>query len=254
MPHNYAGAAALEELRESGDYEKIANLLGVGWQTASEYDEETIRIRLLVAELAGRNGQVEEMEVALAPYLENTDRVPFALAARVLLMTAVFHYRRNEPSEALRLALLAQKIADVRDDDLTRGEAIQLQGQALWSLEKWEDAARCFEIAIEIYASGARSYRLGVAYLCLGAVRNRMGDVEEARTTLERGIKILLKSHDDYNLAVARVNVALALNLIGEHETAHKYLLFARDTFERIRHDQYAYLTLNSLAATLVWL
>src|SRR5215510_9979016 len=185
MPHNYAGAAALEELRESGDYDKIATLLGVGWQTASEYDEETVRIRLLVAELAGRNGLVEEIEVALAPYLENIDRVPFALAARVMLMTAVFHYRRNEPSEALRLGLLSQSIAGVRDDDHTKGEAIQLQGQALWSLEKWEDAARCFESAIETYASGSRSYWLGVAYLCLGAVRNRIGAVEDARTTLE---------------------------------------------------------------------
>jgi tetratricopeptide (TPR) repeat protein len=86
------------------------------------------------------------------------------------------------------------------------------------------------------------------------AVRNRRGAVEEARTTLERGIKILLKSHDDYNLAVARVNVALALNVIGEHETAQKYLLFAHDTFERMGHQQYTYLTLNSIAATLVWL
>ena len=254
MAHNYAEVAALEELRESGDYEKIASLLGIGWQTASEFDEETVRLRLLATELAGRNGQVEEMEAALGPYLEGVDRVPFALAARVLLMTALYHYRRNEPTEALRLASHAQTIATVRDDDLTRGEAVQLQGQALWSLERWEEAAGCFETAVEIYACGSRSYWLGVAYLCLGAVRNRTGAVEEARTTLERGIKILLKSHDDYNLAVARVNVALALNVIGEHETAQKYLLFAHDTFERMGHQQYTYLTLNSIAATLVWL
>lgn len=254
MPHNYTGVAALEELRETGDYEKIAAMVGVGWQTAPEFDEETVRYRLLASEIAGRNGRLDEMEAAIAPYLDGIDRVPFGLAARVQLMTALYHYRRNEPSEAFRLATIAETIASVRGDELTQGEAVQLRGQALWSLERWDEAARCFESAVEIYASGPRAYWLGVAYLCLGAVRNRIGDVEEARTTLERGIKILLKSHDDYNLAVARVNVALALNLIGEHETAHKYLLFAQDTFERIRHDQYAYLTLNSLAATLVWL
>ena len=254
MHHNYADVAALEELRESGDYDKISTLLGASWQSAPEFEEETVRLRLLASELAGRSGQLDEMETALAPYLEGVDRVPFALAARVLLMTAVYHYRRNEPSEALRLSFLAQTIAAVRDDDLTKGEAIQLQGQALWSLERWEEAARCFESAVEIYAAGSRSYWLGVAYLCLGAVRNRMGAVEDARTTLERGIKILLKSHDDYNLAVARVNVALALNVIGEHETAQKYLLFAHETFEQMGHEQYVYLTLNSIAATLVWL
>ena len=182
------------------------------------------------------------MEAALAPYLDCVDQVPFTMAARVLLMTALYHYRRSEPSEALRLASLAQTIATVRDDDLTRGEAVQLQGQALWSLERWDEAAKCFETAVEIYAAGPRPYWLGVAYLCLGAVRNRMGAVEDARTILERGIKILLKSHDDYNLAVARVNVALALNVIGEHETAQKYLMFAHDTFEHIGHDQYTYL------------
>src|SRR5262249_2722384 len=91
-----------------------------------------------------------------------------------------------------------------------------------------------------------------LAYLCLGAVQSRMGNVEEARVTLERSIKILLKSQDAYNLAVARVNVASALNALGEHETAHKYLLFANDTFERIGHEQFSYLTLNSIAATLV--
>ena len=252
MPHKCTEVAALEELRESGDYEKIASLLGVDWQNDPEFEEDTVRRRLLASELAGRSGRLDEMETALAPYLEGVGRVPFALAARVLLMTAVFNYRRSEPSEALRLARHAQTIAMVRDDELTRGEAVQLQGQALWSLERWDEAAKCFEEAVEIYAAGARSYWLGVAYLCLGAVRNRMGEVEDARTTLERGIKILLKSHDEYNLAVARVNVALALNAIGEHETAQKYLLFAHDTFEQMGHDQYTYLTLNSIAATLV--
>jgi len=254
MPHSYTNVAALEELRESGDYEKIASLLGDSWQAGSEFDEEIVRRRLIAAELAGRNGRVEDMEAALAPYMESVDRVPFALAARVLLMTALYHYRRNEPSEALRLATLAQTIATVRDDEFTEGEAVQLRGQALWSLERWEEAAGCFESAAATYADGSRSYWLGVCYLCLGAVRSRMGAVEEARTTLERGIKILLKSHDDYNLAVARVNVAVALNTLGEHETAHKYLLFAHETFEQIGHEQYSYLTLNSIAATLVWL
>ena len=252
MPHKYTDVAALEELRESGDYDKIASLLGGGWQNDPEFDVDTVRIRILAAELAGRNGRLDEMEAAIAPYLEAIDRVPFGIAGRALLMTALYNYRRSEPSEALRLARLAQTIASAREDDLTRGEAVQLQGQALWSLERWDEAARCFEEAVEIYASGSRSYWLGVAYLCLGAVRNRMGDVEDARTTLERGIKILLKSHDEYNLAVARVNVALALNAIGEHETAQKYLLFAHDTFEQMGHEQYTYLTLNSISATLV--
>ncbi|HET9531833.1 MAG TPA: tetratricopeptide repeat protein, partial [Blastocatellia bacterium] len=119
---------------------------------------------------------------------------------------------------------------------------------------KWEDASERFQEAINLYAGQSRAYRLGLAYLCLGAVLNRMGRVEEARIGLERGIKILLKCQDEYNLAIARVNVALPLNAIGEYDTALKYLLFAHEKFEQMGHEQYAYLTLNSIAATLVWL
>lgn len=254
MPPSYADVAVLEELRETGDYEKIAALIGNTWQSGDEFEDGTLRLRLLAAELAGRSGAIEEMETALAPYIGSVDRVPFALAARVLLMIALYHYRRNEPSEALRLSILAQAIAEVRDDEFTKGEAVQLQGQALWSLERWQEAVERFTTAVDIYASGARSYRIGLAYLCLGSVRNRIGEVEEARTTLERGIKTLLKSQDEYSLAVGRVNVALALNVLGEHETAQKYLMFAHETFEQMGHEQYSYLTLNSLAATLVGL
>jgi tetratricopeptide (TPR) repeat protein len=252
MAREFVDLSALEQLRETGNYDKIATTLNDHWHGFPEFEEEAIRSRVLVAELAGRKGSIEEMEAALAPYQDDIARVPFGLAARVLLMLGIWHYRRNEPSEALRLATNARVTAVVREDEATEAEAIQLEGQALWSLERWDDAAERFRVAINCYASQARSYRLGLSYLCLGGVLNRTGAVEEARTTLEQGIKILLKSQDGYNLAVARVNVANALNVIGEHETALKYLEFAHATFERIGHEQYSYLTMNSIAATLV--
>ncbi|HXG90893.1 MAG TPA: tetratricopeptide repeat protein [Blastocatellia bacterium] len=254
MARNSIDVAALEELRESGDYDKIAAALASNCESAPEFSEDAIRMRLLAAEVAGRKGCLADMETALAPYIEDVGRVPFAMSSRVLLMLALYYYRRNEPSEALKLSLQSKALAEVREDEFTYAEAIQLEGQALWSLERWSEAAEAFEQAIDIYASQSRSYRLGLAYLCLGAVNNRMGRVEDARTKLERAIKILLKSHDEYNLAVARVNIALALNAMGEHEIALKYLTFAFDTFERMGHTQYAYLTLNNVASTLVWL
>ena len=254
MPRTSVEVSTLEELRESGNYARIANLLTDDWRRGLEFEDSTIRKRLLAAELAGRGGQLDEMEAALAPYLDHVDHVPFGLSARVVLTCALYHYRRNEPSEALRLATLARTVAAVRQDEITLGEAVQLEGQAQWSLERWNEAAAAFEEAINVYAGQSRSYRLGLAYLYLGGVLNRIGRVEEARTTLERCIKILLKSHDDYSLAVARVNVALALNVMGEHETALKYLEFAYATFEQINHNQYSYLTLNNIATTLLLL
>jgi tetratricopeptide (TPR) repeat protein len=254
MQQNVLDLALLESLRETGDYDKIAEMLPDGWQALPEFENEAIRLRLLVAEISGRGGRVEEMEAALAPYIEDLNRVPLGLAARVMLITATCRYRRHEPSEALRLARAAKTIASARDDESTVGEALQLEGQALWSLERWSEAIDCLKEAIAVYAAQMRSYRMGLAYLCLGAVLHRTGKVEEARTMLERGIRILLKSHDDYNLAVARVNVALALNVLGEHETALRYLEYARDTFEQIQHEQYIYLAMNYIAATLLCL
>ncbi|MEN3332640.1 MAG: hypothetical protein V7641_2005 [Blastocatellia bacterium] len=252
MQQEVLDLALLESLRETGDYDRIAAMLPDGWQALPEFEDEAIRLRLLVAEISGRGGRVEEMEAALAPYIEDLNRVPLGLAARVMLITATYRYRRHEPSEALQLARTAKMIANARDDEFTVGEALQLEGQALWSLERWSEAIDCLKEAIAVYAAQMRSYRMGLAYLCLGAVLHRTGKVEEARTMLERGIRILLKSHDDYNLAVARVNVALALNVLGEHETALRYLEYARDTFEHIQHAQYTYLAINNIAATLV--
>lgn len=252
MPQDYLALAALEGLREAGNYDKLATTLTDDWQAVPEFEDDGIRLRLLAAELAGRRGRLDEMESIISPYLDEIDRVPYGLIARVLLISAIYHYRRSEPSEALRLARQAALVADLRDDEFTRGEAIQSEGQALWSLERWDEAAGRFEQAISVYASQSRPYRMGLAYLCLGGVLHRIGKVEDARTNLERGIKILLKSHDEYNLAVARVNVAQSLNAIGEHETALKYLQFAQDTFEQMGHDQYTYLTSNYIAATLI--
>jgi len=254
MQQNVLDLASLESLRETGDYDRIAAMLPDGWQALPEFEDEAIRLRLLVAEINGRGGRVEEMETALPPYLDDLDRVPLGRAARVMLTIAIYRYRRHEPTEALRLAQSARTVASARDDEVVIGEALQVEGQALWSLERWGEAVECFKEATATYAAQGRSYRMGLAYLCLGAVLHRTGKVEEARTQLERGIRILLKSHDDYNLAVARVNVALALNVLGEHETALKYLEYARDTFEHIRHEQYTYLVMNNIAATLVCL
>lgn len=254
MPQNALDLAMLESLRETGDYDRIAVMLPDDWRALPEFNDEAIRLRLLIAEIAGRGGRVDEVEATLTPYIEDLDRVPLGLASRVLLNTAIYRYRRHEPSEALKLARSAKTIAGARDDEFAIGEALQLEGQALWSLERWSEALNCFNEAIAVYAAQTRSYRMGLAYVCLGAVLHRTGKVEEARTMLERGIRILLKSHDDYNLAVARVNVALALNVLGEHETALKYLEYARDTFEHIQHEQYTYLALNNIAATLVCL
>jgi tetratricopeptide (TPR) repeat protein len=90
--------------------------------------------------------------------------------------------------------------------------------------------------------------------VALGGVLSRLGKVEDARTTLERGIRIMLKYKDEFTLAVARADVAIALNYMGEYEAALKYLQFAQDTFEQAGHETYKLMSLNKIAESLILL
>src|SRR5437868_13813768 len=96
-------------------------------------------------------------------------------------------------------------------------------------MDRWDEAAAQFQESVIIYGGQARAYRLGVAFLCYGSVLERIGRVEDARESLERAIRMLLKSRDDYSLAVARVNIALALNAMVEYESSVKYLKVGHD-------------------------
>jgi tetratricopeptide (TPR) repeat protein len=254
MQNTHTDLTVFEELRESGDYVKLMSLLPGDWQEAPAFVDHNIVVRLLAAEIFGRDGRLDEMESALAPYLGNIGRVPFGLAARLMLVLSMYHNRRSEPQEALRLAEMGRAVATAQGDEYTAVELVQAEGQVLWSLDKWDEAAERFEEAVSLYAAQGRSYRLGLACLGLGGVLGRIGRVEESRTALERAIRILLKSRDDFNLAVARVDVALALNAMGEYEILLKYLQFAHDAFDQMGHQVYTLMSLNKIAEVLIWL
>lgn len=246
-------AVVPENLRELGEYDKLVFLLPKNWQNLAAFDYASIGWRLLAAELAGRADRLPEMRFALTPYLNNIGNAPFAIAARVLLCCCQFHFQNQAIYQALKYASLAQTAAQASEDDFTHAEALHLEGKVLLALEKWDDAIERFEQVITLYSEQARPYRLGLAYLDLGATLNRIGKAEEAHTTLERSIKLLSKSRDDLSLALARLTIAESLNIIGEPETAHQYLLFALETFSK-NQSKYTLQTLNDLATTLMLL
>jgi tetratricopeptide (TPR) repeat protein len=253
MPMKQVEAVVPENLRELGEYNKLVTLLPKNWQSLPEFDYASISWRLLAAELAGRADRLGEMRFALTPYLGNIGKAPFAIAARVLLGCSEYHFQSKALHQALKSASLAQTAAQASEDDFAQAEAVHLEGKALLALEKWDDAIDRFEQAIALYSEQARPYRLGLAYLDLGATLNRIGNAEEAHTTLERSIKLLSKSRDEVSLALARLTVAESLNIIGEPETAYQYLLFALETFSKIQ-SKYMLQTLNDIAATLMLL
>lgn len=246
--------AALELLREAGDYERLSKSITDDWRDAPPFDEETIRLRLLAGESFGRSGRLDDMEAAIAPYLEDVRQVPFGLAARVLLGAASYLYRRNQAGQSLSRALLARAVADACNDEFAMAESVQMEGQAYWSLSQLEEAGESFREAISLYAGQSRPYRVGVALLWLGAVLSRLGRIEESRVTYERSIATLLKCKDDYTLALARLNVATPLNLLGKYDTALSYLRMACEKFEQGGHEQQLHQALDQIAATLVLL
>src|SRR5262249_11132716 len=199
-------------------------------------------------------GRLEQMAEALEPYLGNLDNIPFGYAPRALMLASVYHNRNGDAEKALRLASVARTVAEARNDESTAAEAILAEGKALWALNRWEESVKRYEEAIALYSAQSRSYRLGLAYMNLGGVLARVGKVEDARTALERAIRIMLKYRDEFSLAVARVDVALALNAMGEYETSLRYLQFAHDTFEQMGHDVYKLLSLTKIAEVLIYL
>jgi tetratricopeptide (TPR) repeat protein len=254
MPQPIASLEDLHELREAGDYDKLASLIGKDWQSGLAFEEESIHLRLYAAEIAGRAGRLDEMEVCLQPYIDDTSRVPLGLAAQVLVALSLYHYRRNQPGESLRLARQSRAIAEAREDESTVVEALQLEGQAMWVMGRSVEVVEKLKEAISHYTVQMRPYRQGLSHLALGTVLSQLGRVEEARVSLERGIKMLLKCQDEFNLAAARLNVATPLNALGEHETALTYLNLAYEKFVSLGQEQFVYLALNNIAATLVTL
>lgn len=246
--------SVLEEMKEAGDYDKLAQSLPTDWSNLDSFDWDTIRMRLMAAEMFGREGRLDQMAAAIEPYLGSVDKLPFALAAEALIMASQYKNRNGEADEALKLAVLARVVAGAKEDESVEAEAIQAEGKALWSLNRWEEAIKKFEQSIAMYAAQSRSYKLGLAYLALGEVLARVGRVEDARTALERSIRIMLKHRDEFSLASARMDIALALNALGEYETSLKYLQFANETFEQLGHDVFKLMSLNRIAEALIYM
>jgi tetratricopeptide (TPR) repeat protein len=251
MAQNQADASLLESLRESGDYTKLAELLPNSWKNAPEYNFEPIRLRLLAAELAMRCERSDDLKQALAPYLNDIDNAPFALAPRLLLGCAGYHYYSKNFRHALRLASKAEAAATARDDEWTQAEARHLKAQSLHGLNRWDEALVEIEAAILLYAEQARVYRLGLAHLAMGIILNRIGGIEEAQSALKKSVKLLSKCKDEYSLARARFYLAKDLNMIGEFSNAYQQLLLAHETFEKTG-SEYDDLTINEIAWTLI--
>ncbi len=251
MSQKQADILALESFRDTGDYVRLAEVLPRHWKLLPEFDYDAIRLRLFAAELAGRTNRIDEMSSALTPYLSRLDRMPFGLVSRALLLCSVYHYLSKDLPHALKLATEAETVAHIRDDEAAEAEAIAFQAQILAVMEREEEAIDRFKKAIACWGCQHQLHKIGLAYLGLGMVLNRVGQVEEAHLTLDRSAKLLSKSRDDCSLAFARFHLAFALNALGEPETACQDLLLAYDIFKRKAHEALG-ATLNAIAATLI--
>src|SRR5262249_50831369 len=127
---------ALEELREAGDYARLAKSLPERWEDRNSLEVDTMRMRLLAAEIYGREGRLEQMAEALEPYLGDLDNIPFGYAPRALILASIYHNRNGDAEKALRLASVARTVAEARNDESTAAEAILAEGKALWALNR----------------------------------------------------------------------------------------------------------------------
>src|SRR5262249_25793939 len=127
---------ALEELREAGDYARLAKSLPDHWDDRNSLEVDTMRMRMLAAEIYGREGRLEQMADALEPYLGNLDNIPFGYAPRALILASIYHNRDGDGEKALRLASTGRTVAEARNAESTAAEAMLSGGRSFWSLNR----------------------------------------------------------------------------------------------------------------------
>lgn len=230
----YPYIAELESLRESGDYTRLAAGIRANWEAASPFLEESVRIRLLVADIHKREGRIPDVETALTPYLDGLKHVPFSVAANTLVACSGFYDLRGEFKLALHAARTANRIAAARGDSNVATEALEAEGLMHCRLDDWVQAVACLEEASSQYSDQDRIYRLGLVHRALGEARMHIGDIEPARAELDRAIRLLAKSRDEIALAEARTSMAVLMNLTGSFDVSRKYLQLATDVYERL--------------------
>lgn len=243
--------AELERLRETGNYARLKGRLPVDWQSRNLFDEETIRLRLLVADVCDHHSDLDGMSNALEPYVEALKKIPFAVVDQLLARLAVFMSRKGDFAKSLEFARCGERIAHLRENTHLLPEVLQAQAEAFLSMGELDQAVTHFKKAVHFFFEDKRRYRRGIAFGRLGDALCRSGQVVEAATVLRQVTKVLLHSRDPGALASARANLAEVLIATGDHLGAFEQLRQVISLYQQTGHHKELITGLATIAYVL---
>src|SRR5262245_33982652 len=119
----------IERLRETGDYQRLKELLPGYRKSGDLFNEKIIVIRICAAEIAAHEGNIPALRDAIEPYLDRLKSVPFDLVGRVMILGAVYYSQCGQTDDAIHLVTIAGDIALAREDDLLHSDALHCEGE-----------------------------------------------------------------------------------------------------------------------------
>ncbi|NUS54379.1 MAG: tetratricopeptide repeat protein [Streptomycetaceae bacterium] len=140
-----------------------------------------------------------------------------AASAAAICRTNLGHVRLLGGSHRAAFSLLQRALSEHRDYGDRQGEAYATGGLALAQLHlgQLRDAEQSARSAVEL-AQGLGSVITADAYIVLGAVRRRLGDIERARQAYAEALSYA----DDCTYAYGKVQALLGLDAFAEAATA----------------------------------
>ena len=170
----------------------------------------------------------ERLVQSLLTFVEEEEQRDFVAQHRTAFTLAVFEefkrvsaqYYHHAPQRALEIARLAMRVATWLGDPLYRAKALWIEANALFFLERYQEAVARYEEAVAIYERYGRE--LEIAQLRVGQVfaLAYLSRFDEALGMAEQIRSILEHRNERYRLAMLELNVGAVYDLMERYEEA----------------------------------
>lgn len=161
---------------------------------------------------------------------------PRDLELEILLLLADMEERLGDPGRCLELAEVVVRRADERLEKAPMAEALTLMGWVMARQQKWDDAARLYDRAQELYGALGDERNVAVVHLRKGNIAFERSDLETAAAAY-RDAKATATKCDDWSLLGSiGGNLGVVATVRGDYVQAVLHYTEAIRAYSRIKH------------------
>lgn len=171
---------------------------------------------------------------------------------RIDLTEAVIAKQQADSSRQLKLAVSGGQKAHERKLQLLFARAKLLEGSALDSQAKWDDATRAYEDARRIFQEAGNTDGAATAVNDIAIVMERRGNINAAKESLEAARREFEAVGDDGSLGAVLANLGENLRAQGQLPEAQKAYEDAISIFVKTGRTQAQLIVQSNLASIMV--